>query len=250
MSVAGRAALVAGAGAVGTAVARALAGAGARVAIADPDASRMRTLIANLEAAGLSAATVAHGASTAAEAAALVDEARTKLSGLHILVTAFDVAADDEFLSIGLEAWNTVLTGNLTRVFLICQAAAAHMVEQEYGRIVNLAARDWLGWNHRANYAASKAGVIGLTRTIAWELVGRGITANAVAPGWIDDEYAAGLDPSTVASALQSQPIARLGLPDEVAAAVLFMAGDEACYLTGQTLYVDGGRSVLSSLTA
>ncbi len=250
MSVSGRAALVAGAGVVGTAIARALAGAGARVAVADPDPNRMRTLMADLEAAGLSAVAVAHGAGTPAEAAALVDEARTRLAGLHILVTAFDVAADAEFLSMGLEEWNAVLTGNLTRVFLICQAAATHMVAQEYGRIVNLAARDWLGWSRRANYAASKAGVIGLTRTIAWELVGRGITANTVAPGWIDDERVAGLDPSRAASALQSQPISRLGSPGDVAAAVLFMAGDEASYLTGQTLYVDGGRSVLSSLTA
>ncbi|CAN5682928.1 SDR family oxidoreductase [soil metagenome] len=250
MSVADRAALVVGATAVGAAVARMMADAGARVALADDDENKLRSLLPGAAGTGFSGPVLARKMDSASDARLLMSDAVASLGGLDILVTAFDVAADDEFLSMRAEDWGRVLNGNLTRVFLVCQAAAAHMARQQYGRIVNVAARDWLGWHRRANYAASKAGVVGLTRTIAWELIGQGITANAVAPGWIDDERSAAMDAEVVGEALQMQPIGRLGSATEVAGAVLFLAGDEASYLTGQTLYVDGGRSILSSLTA
>jgi 3-oxoacyl-[acyl-carrier protein] reductase len=250
MSVRDRAALVVGATATGIAIARKLAGAGARVALADGDGDRLRQAVGTPSGSTFSGPVVVRDPISADQARLLVSDAVAGLGSLEILVTTFDVVADDAFISMPTDAWDRALAGNLTRVFLICQAAAAHMIDKRYGRIVNVAARDWLGWHRRANYAASKAGVIGLTRTIAWELVGQGITANVLAPGWIEDERTAGMPPDAVTAALREQPIARLGTADDVAAAALFLAGDAASYLTGQTLYVDGGRSILSSLTA
>jgi 3-oxoacyl-[acyl-carrier protein] reductase len=252
VSVTDRAALVIGATAVGTAIARQLLRAGARVAVADsavnlPDPVRAA---AAHDSHAFTGTLLAGDPDSPANAAALVAGTVAALGGLDILVTAFDVAEDDGLLSMTTGAWDRVVSANLTRTFLICQAAANHMVPRACGRIVNVTARDWLGWQRRANYAASKAGVIGLTRTIAWELVGNGITANVVAPGWIEGERTAAMEPEAIQAAVQTQPIARLGSADDVASAVLFLVADEASYLTGQTLYVDGGRSVLSSLTA
>lgn len=250
MSVADRAALVVGATAMGVAVARMLSSEGARVAIADGDENRLRRLVQEPGWGDSSGRLLCLDPRTAREASQIVSDAVNALGGVDILVTALDVSSDDDFLAMRTEAWEQVVSGNLTRVFLICQPAAAQMVRQRYGRIVNVTARDWLGWHRRANYAAAKAGVVGLTRTIAWELIAHGITANAVAAGWLDDERTAGLPPRAVTEALRAQPIPRLGTAEDVAGAVLFLAGDEASYLTGQTLYVDGGRSILSSLTA
>jgi 3-oxoacyl-[acyl-carrier protein] reductase len=250
VSVTDRAALVVGATAVGTAVARHLVRAGARVTLADGDPSRQHAFRTAHEGTGAAGTLLTRDPDSPANAAALVADTVAVLGGLDILVTTFDATEDDALLSMSAGAWDRVVTANLTHAFLICQAAAGHMATRGYGRIVNVIARDWLGWQRRANYAASKAGVVGLTRTIAWELVGHGITANAVAPGWIEDERTAAMEPEAVQAALQMQPIARLGSADDVASAVLFLVADEASYLTGQTLYVDGGRSVLSSLTA
>ncbi|MBI4482981.1 MAG: SDR family oxidoreductase [Acidobacteria bacterium] len=249
MSVARRAALVAGAASIGRAVARTLAGAGARLAIVDADHDRVHRVVSEIADAGAEAVALVADVGLPGEADRTVAETVERLGGLDILVTTFDVGRDEEFLAMNLEQWSTAIAGNLTPLFLICQAAARHMAERGYGRIVNVSARDWLGWDRRANYAAAKAGVVGLTRSIAWELVSRGITANIVAPGWIDDERARSL-PEVVRSELAMQPIPKLGSPEDVAHAVLFMAADEAGYMTGQTLYVDGGRSVFSSLTA
>lgn len=250
MSVARRAALVAGAASIGRAVAGILAGAGARLAIVDADHDRVHQVVSEIADTGAEAVALVADVGLPGEADRTVAETVERLGGLHILVTTFDVERDEEFLAMNLEQWSTAIAGNLTPLFLICQAAARHMAERGYGRIINVAARDWLGWDRRANYAAAKAGVVGLTRSIAWELVSRGITANTVAPGWIDDERARSLPQEVVRSALSMQPIPTLGSPEDVAHAVLFMAADEAGYMTGQTLYVDGGRSVFSSLTA
>jgi len=250
MSVAGRAALVAGAANLGRAVAGALAGAGARVAVLDADRVRVDGIVAELATTGAEAVALAVDVHLPGNADRAVAETVRRLGGLDILVTTLDVVRDEEFLEMNLEQWTTVITGNLTLIFLICQASVRHMVRRGYGRIVNVAARDWLGWDRRANYASAKAGVVGLTRSIAWEFVGRGITANTIAPGWIDDERVRSLPREVVQSALALQPIPRLGRPEDVADAVLFMVADEASYMTGQTLYVDGGRSVFSSLTA
>lgn len=249
MSVEGRIALVAGTGSVRSAIVQSLTGAGAKVAVVDDSRGKARWPAGDVPQAVTVTAfsTDLHRADGAAEAVA---ETVDRLGGLDLLVTAFDFGRDEDFLEMKLEEWNRVVTANVTPVFLICQAAARHMAVRRYGRIVNVAARDWLGWSRRANYAAAKAAVVGFTRSIAWELVGQGITANTVAPGWIDDERAASLPEAAVRAALAMQPIPALGSPSDVAEAVVFLAADESSYLTGQTLYVDGGRSILSSLTA
>jgi 3-oxoacyl-[acyl-carrier protein] reductase len=179
---------------------------------------------------------------------AQVDEVFAGIGRIDILVNNAGITRDNLLFKMPYDEWLAVLNTNLTSMFLCCQAAQRAMVPARYGRIVNLSSRSALGNRGQVNYAAAKAGVQGLTATLAIELGPFDITVNAVAPGYIDTPMTAataervGSTPEEHrAMAAERTPLRRVGRPAEVAAVIAFLASDEASYVSGQTLYVNGG---------
>lgn len=176
------------------------------------------------------------------------DQIATELGDPQILVNNAGITRDDLFFRLSEDDWNAVLSVNLTGVFHCTQAAQKYMVAQRYGKIVSLSSRSALGNRGQANYAAAKAGIQGFTATLAIELGQYNITVNAVAPGYIatamTDATAerVGMAPEQLQqSVAERTPLGRVGQPDEVAAVIAFLASDESSYVSGQTLYVNGG---------
>ncbi|MBN1302029.1 MAG: 3-oxoacyl-[acyl-carrier-protein] reductase [Melioribacteraceae bacterium] len=181
-------------------------------------------------------------ASSFEEAQATIDAAIEKLGGVDILINNAGITRDNLLLRMDEKDFDTVINVNLKSVFNYTKAVMKHMIQQRYGRIVNIASVVGLIGNAgQSNYAASKAGVIGFTKSVARELASRGITVNAVAPGFIETEMTAKLNEKQ-REALQAQiPMKRLGKPEDVAKVVGFLCSDEAEYITGQVIAVDGG---------
>lgn len=179
------------------------------------------------------------------EADGLVAQAIEALGSLDIVVSNAGIVRDALLVRMTDEKWDSVLRTNLTGAFNVTRAAARYMLSRKSGRIVLISSVVGLGGNAgQANYAASKAGVIALARTAAKELGARGITINVVAPGFVETDMTSALDNGVVSSYLASIPLRRAGTPGDVARAVAFLAGDEAAYITGQVLAVDGGLSL------
>lgn len=194
---------------------------------------------------GVEAVTVQADVSTAEGCKKLFEEAVNAFGRVDILVNNAGVTRDNLILRLSEEDFDTVLNANLKGAFLCCKEAARRMVRQRYGRIVNLSSVVGLRGNAgQTNYSASKAGLIGLTKSLAKELASRNITVNAVAPGFIDTDMTAVLSEQAKEAMLSTIPMAKLGQPEDVAHAVAFFASDEAAYITGQVLCVDGGMAV------
>ena len=171
-----------------------------------------------------------------------VNRVAEEFGSIDILVNNAGITRDDLLMRMETSAWDLVLNVNLKGTFLMTRMAARHMVRGRRGRIVNLASVSGLAGNPgQANYSASKAGVVGLTKTTARELAARNITANAVAPGFIETDMTAVLPEAVKEKAKANIPLRRMGRPDDVAEAVAFFASDEAAYITGQVIAVDGG---------
>jgi 3-oxoacyl-[acyl-carrier protein] reductase len=245
----GRVAIVTGAAqGIGAATARRLAAEGAAVAVLDRNAAGAAAVAEEIRAGGGSAAGMGCDVSSAASVAAAVDAVAGEHGRIDVLVNNAGVTRDNLLFKMDDEDWNTVLQVNLTSVFLMCRAAQKAMVAARYGRIVNLSSRSALGNRGQANYSAAKAGIQGLTATLAIELGAFNITVNAVAPGYV-------ATPMTAATAervgstpeehqkevAQRTPLRRVGRPEEVASVVAFLASDDASYVSGQTLYINGG---------
>ncbi len=238
----GAVALVTGASkGIGSAIARALAADGWAVAVnyRSDEAGANETVKAIEEAGGKAAALggdIANGAPDA-----LFAEAEEALGGpVLALVNNAGVRADNLALQIEDEDWDTVLNTNLSAAFRLTKRSLRPMLKARYGRIVNIASVVGPRANAgQANYAAAKAGLIGLTKTVSHEVARRGITVNAVAPGFIETDMTKDL----IADVVKAIPARRAGQPEEVAAAVRFLASDDAAYVTGTTLFVDGGMS-------
>lgn len=239
---AGQVALVTGASrGIGAAIARELAGRGVRVvgtATSEDGAQRITQALAGFEGCR----GVCLDVNDAPAAEALIDAIVKEQGALHILVNNAGITRDMLAMRLKDEDWDAVLDTNLKAVFRLCRAAIRPMMKQRYGRIVNITSVVGASGNPgQANYAAAKAGVAGMTRALARELGSRRITANCVAPGFIETDMTASLPPEQQQALLAQIPLGHLGKPGDVAHAVAFLASPQAGYVTGQELHVNGG---------
>jgi 3-oxoacyl-[acyl-carrier protein] reductase len=244
-----RVAFVTGAGrGIGRATAERFAREGAKVCLADVDADGVHTAADMLRQAGFETFAATVDVANAEQVERAIDETVQRYGRLDILVNNAGVIRDNLLFKMTGEDWQTVMNVHLMGAFHCSRAAQAHMVKQSYGRIVNLSSTSALGNRGQANYAAAKAGLQGFTKTLAIELGKFGITCNAVAPGFIDTEMTRATAARMgipfdrfVEGAVQTIPAGRAGRPEDVAAAILFFASEEASYINGQILYVAGG---------
>jgi 3-oxoacyl-[acyl-carrier protein] reductase len=227
---------------IGRATSVALAGAGAKVAVAARTAEKLASLVAEIEAAGGEALAVPMDVADAARVKTGFQQALAKFGRLDILVNNAAITRDTLALRMKLEDWDAVLRTNLTGAHLCIQQALGAMLKQRSGRIINLSSVvAETGNAGQANYVASKAGLIGLTRAIAVEVASRNITVNAVAPGFIETPMTDPLSQELKDKMKAMIPLGRFGRDQEIAAAIVFLASDEAGYITGQVLGVNGG---------
>ena len=247
MNVAGKTAVVTGGSrGIGRAICLELAGQGANIVLcyAGNGSSAAETTAA-CEQLGVKALALRCNVADAGEVKAMMDTALAEFDRIDILVNNAGITRDGLLMMMKEEDFDAVLDTNLKGAFLCMKAATRTMMKQRYGRIVNLSSVVGLRGNAgQVNYAASKAGVIGMTKSAAKELASRGITVNAVAPGFIDTDMTASLPENARTALLSSIPVGRLGAAEEVAKAVAFLASDDAAYVTGQVLAIDGGMSM------
>jgi 3-oxoacyl-[acyl-carrier protein] reductase len=224
---------------IGLAVARALHGAGARVAVAGREAARAAVVASEL---GDRAVGVGCDVGSEPQVGAAVAAAEAALGPIDILVNNAGLTRDNILLRLTPADWDAVLSVNLTGAFHTTRAVIRGMMKRRWGRIINVTSIVGLTGNKgQANYAASKAGLIGFTKSVAKEYASRGILANCIAPGFIETDMTAALPEEARASLLQAIALGRLGRAEDVADAVLFLASDLSGYITGQVLVVDGG---------
>ena len=246
-SLEGKRALVTGASrGIGREVAIRLAAEGASVAVNyQTGKTEAEGVAAEIGAAGGTAITVQADVSDAAQAAAAIAATQEALGGLDILVNNAGITRDNLVPRLSEEDWDAVLDTNLKGAFLCTKAALRPMLRQRSGRIINMSSVvAGTGNPGQANYAAAKAGLIGFTRTVAREVAGRGITVNAVAPGFIATRMVERIPEAQRGLVLERIPLGRFGTPEDVAACVAFLCSDDAGYITGQVLGVDGGLSL------
>lgn len=245
----GRVAFVTGAGrGIGAATALRMAEEGARVALVDIDTEGCQQVAAEIDRLGSESLVVACDVSDSAKVQDAVDQTASRFGRLDILVNNAGVLRDNLLFKMSESDWDTVMNVHLKGAFLCSRAAQKYMVQQKYGRIVSLSSTSALGNRGQANYSTAKAGLQGLTRTLAVELGPFGITANAVAPGFIDTEMTRttarrqGLNPDEViANASKTIPVRRVGQPRDIANVICFLCSDEAGFVNGQIIYVAGG---------
>ncbi len=243
MKLEGKVALVTGgAQGIGRAIALALVREGAKVAISDVNLARAQETGREIEAQGREALAVGGNVANAQEAEAMVQKTAEKFGRVDILVNNAGITRDQVLLRMKEEDWDSVLSVNLKGIFNCTKAALRPLLKQKGGKIINIASvTGQMGNAGQANYAASKAGVIGFTKSIAREYASRNIQVNAVAPGFIDTAMTQAIPQKGREFLIQQIPMGRLGTPEDVAEAVIFLASPAADYITGQVLAVNGG---------
>jgi NAD(P)-dependent dehydrogenase (short-subunit alcohol dehydrogenase family) len=236
-----------GASGIGRAISRRLAARGERIAIVDLNPAAADDAVVSIEAAGGSAIAVVLDVTDRAAIDAAVDEVQARLGRPTILVNSAGAASFDDFLEIAPDQWNHLLEVNLTGTFHCCQALLPGMIAEGWGRIVNISSSSvHSGVPRMSHYVAAKSGVVGLTKSLALEFAAAGITVNTIAPGFIDtpmSRASAARRHVTEEQALAATPVRRRGQPEDVAAACAFLVSDEASYITGQIIGVNGGRN-------
>lgn len=227
---------------IGQAIAEELARQGAKVVISGRNGERAQQVAAAIQEAGGEAIAVQADVSHMEDAQRLVKETLDQWGRIDILVNNAGITRDNLLLRMSEEEWDTVLQVNLKGAFNCTKSVTRQMMKQRQGRIINITSVvGQMGNAGQANYAASKAGLIGFTKSVARELASRNITCNAVAPGYIQTDMTAALDDAVKDSLKQQIPLGRLGTPEDVARVVAFLCSDDAAYITGQVINVDGG---------
>jgi 3-oxoacyl-[acyl-carrier protein] reductase len=227
---------------IGRAVAVALAREGAAVTLCARDLTQAEKVATDLRSSGAQALAVKADVARASEVEEVVEACLARFERVDILINNAGITRDGLLLRMKDEDWEAVLNVNLRGTFYCTRAALRPMIKQRAGRIINITSVvGVMGNPGQANYVASKAGIIGLTKAVAKEVVSRGITVNAVAPGFIETDMTESLSPELKAQMLAQIPLGRFGTPEEVAALVIFLASDRAAYITGQVLHINGG---------
>ncbi len=246
MDLSNRVAIVTGSGrGIGQAIALKLAEVGATTVINDiGEAAFVNSVAEEIRAMNRESLAILADVSLSSDADRLVEETIAAFGRIDILVTNVGIPRDHLLLKMSDEDWDKVITVNLKSVFLCTRAVLRHMIKQRWGRIISIASIIGIVGNPgQANYASAKAGIIGFTRTIAKEVASRSITANAIAPGFIDTKMTQQLEENQRQELKKRIPLGYLGTPRDVAEAVAFLASEEARYITGQVLNVDGGMA-------
>ena len=245
MNLEGRVALVTGASqGIGHACALTLARHGASIAVAARNQQKLEELAAAITAAGGKAAAFPMDVSDEDQIKSAIKSAIAHFGKIDILVNNAGITRDRLVMRMKRADWDAVLATNLTSAYLCIQNVIPSMLKQRWGRILNITSIfGQMGQAGQANYAASKAGLIGLTMAIAREVASRNITSNAIAPGFIETSMTAALSEEFKQSAVKQIPLGRVGTPEDIASAVAFLASDEASYITGVALPVDGGAT-------
>ncbi|MFN8639017.1 MAG: 3-oxoacyl-[acyl-carrier-protein] reductase [Dehalococcoidia bacterium] len=242
--LAGKAAIVTGGSrGIGRAIALELGRLGADVLLTyRSNAALASAVVDEVRARGVAAEATAVDVRNAADLERMVEEARARFGDVQILVNNAGMNDDRLVMRMGIESWDDVIATNLTSTFLATKLVLRHMTRARWGRIINISSvAGVMGNAGQANYAASKAGVLGFTRSVAREVASRGITVNAVAPGFTETDMTSGLTPEQKTTILTQVPMGRYALPEDIAPLVGFLATDGAAYITGQTFNVDGG---------
>ncbi len=237
-------ALVTGAsGGIGGAISRVLHAQGVEVALAGRNRQALERLKSEL---GNNSEVIVGDFSQADTVESMLEKANEFLGGIDILINNAGLTRDNLALRIKDEDWKAVIDINLTTAFRLSRSALRSMMKSRWGRIINITSIVGATGNAgQANYAASKAGIVGMSKAIAAEVAGRGITVNCIAPGFIDTAMTQSLNDDQIQKMLDSIPIGRLGRPEDVAACAAFLASEEAAYITGQTLHVNGGMAMI-----
>ena len=241
----GKVALITGsARGLGAATARRLAEEGAQVVINDINAEGVAATVAALRADGLAAHGVVADITKADAVARLVDETRATFGGVHILVNNAGFPRDTFLTKMTEDDWDLVMNVMLKGAFLVTKAVMPHLIEQRWGRVVNISSRAHFGNPGQANYSAAKAGLIGMAKALSHEEGRYGITVNCVAPGFIETEMVAALPhyEKIRDRAIEAQPVKRVGRPSDIADAVAFLVSERASFISGEVLHVSGGR--------
>lgn len=236
-----------GARGIGFGIAAALGKAGYDVALLDLDkAAAEDAATALAQATGSRVIALAADVTHAEQVAAAMAAAAAQLGRIDVLVNNAGIVRDKRLVNMDEADWDAVIATNLKSQFLTCRAVVPGMIEQGYGRIINVSSRAWLGGFGQSNYSAAKGGVVSLTRSLAIELAKDGITVNAVAPGIVETPMFESFTPEVQERLKKSVPMRRIGTPEDIAQAVLFFAARPSSYITGQLIYVCGGRSLSS----